>query len=192
MSDPDIYQYLDYRAWLHDWLTARKGRPSLRMLVRRAKCSPALISAVTTGHRDLDTGRAESFATAMKLDEQQTNHLLSMVALAHDPSPRRRQRALDEVLTTQRFRAASRPEGAAVHALSDPDTVAVLELAQCEGWRDDPEWIGRSLRPPITTEAAAAALTALGTVGALVLGEMASCAQVAPIGQRPMSYSLAP
>jgi uncharacterized protein (TIGR02147 family) len=47
----------------------------------------------------------------------------------------------------------------------------VLELAQCEGWRDDPEWIGRSLRPPISTEAAAAVLSSLQTVGALVPGE---------------------
>jgi uncharacterized protein (TIGR02147 family) len=171
MSDPDIFQYVDYRAYLHDWLTARRGRPSLRMLARRAKCSPALISAVTTGHRDLDTGRAETFATAMKLDQEQTNHLLSMVALAHDPSPRRRQRALDEVLTTQRFRGANRKEGAATAILSDPDVSAVLELARCEGWRDDPVWIGRSLRPPISPEAAAAAVAALQAVGALVLGE---------------------
>jgi uncharacterized protein (TIGR02147 family) len=171
MSDPDIFQYLDYRAYLHDWLTARKGRPSLRMLARRAKCSPALISAVTTGHRDLDTGRAETFAAAMKLDADQTTHMLSLVALAHDPSRQRRQRALDEALTTQRFRGSSRPYGAAIAVLSDPDTTAVMELARCDGWRDDPEWIARSLRPPISPEAAAAALTALQTVGALVLGE---------------------
>ena len=171
MSDPDIFQYMDYRAWLHDWLIARKGRPSLRMLARRAKCSPALISAVTTGTRDLDTGRAETFAAAMKLDAEQTNHLLALVALAHDPSRQRRQRALDEALATPRFRGSSRPEGAAIAVLSDPDMSAVMELARCDGWRDDPEWIARSLRPPISPEAAAAALTALQTVGALVLGE---------------------
>ena len=171
MSDPDIYQYLDYRAYLHDWLVARAGRPSLRMLARRAKCSPALISAVTTGHRDLDTGRAETFAAAMKLDADQTSHLLSLVALAHDPSRQRRQRALDEALTTQRFRGAGQADAAAIAVTSDPEVGAVLELARCEGWRDDPAWIARSLRPPISLEAAAAALTALQTVGALVRGE---------------------
>ena len=93
------------------------------------------------------------------------------MALAHDPSRQRRQRALDEALTTQRFRGANRKEGAAALILSDPDVSAVLELARCEGWRDDPEWIARSLRPPISPEAAAAALTALQTVGALVPGE---------------------
>jgi uncharacterized protein (TIGR02147 family) len=44
----------------------------------------------------------------------------------------------------------------------------VFELARCEGWRDDPEWIGRSLQPPISSEEAAAALRTLTTMGALV------------------------
>jgi hypothetical protein len=58
--------------------------------------------------------------------------------------------------------------GAAFAVMSDPQIGAVFELARCEGWRDDPEWIGRSLQPPISSEEAAAALRALTSMGALV------------------------
>jgi uncharacterized protein (TIGR02147 family) len=168
MSDPDIFHYLDYRAWLRDWLTARAGRPSLRGFARRVQCSPALVSSIGAGKRDLDAGRAERFAEVMNLDRDQTAHLLSLVTLAHDPSRQHRQRALDEALTRQRFRGAKQVTGAAFAIMSDPQVSAVFELARCVGWRDDPEWIGRSIQPPIRPEEAAATLRALTTMGALV------------------------
>jgi uncharacterized protein (TIGR02147 family) len=171
VADPDIFQYLDYRAWIRDWLAARAGRPSLRGFARRAHCSPSLVSAITKGQRDLDTGRAETFAAAMKLDDAQRSHFVALVAMAHDPSRERRQRALDEVLTTRRFRGARRLTEAAFTILSDPEVAAVFELARCDGWRADPEWIARSMIPPISVDAADRAIDALSTAGILVPDE---------------------
>ena len=168
MPDPDIYQYLDYRSFLRDWLTTRAGRPSLRTLARRAHCSAALVSSVVTGTRDLDAGRGETFAAAMKLDADQTAHFVLLVALAHDPSPSRRRRAREDALTTRRFRSAQKVTEATFTVLSDPEVAAVFELARCEGWRDDPEWIARSLQPPTTPGAAEAAVQVLKTAGMLV------------------------
>jgi hypothetical protein len=101
-AEPQLFQYLDYRAYLRDWLASRAGHPSLRAFARRAHCSPALVSSIIAGKRTLHTDRAEVFATAMKLDAAQTSHLVALVVVAHDPSSDRRQRALDEVLTTRR------------------------------------------------------------------------------------------
>ena len=101
--EPHLFQYLDYRAFLRDWLASRAGRPSLRGFARRAHCSPSLVSSIIGGHRALDTGRAEVFAATMKLDAAQTSHLVALVVFAHDPSGDRRRRALDEVLSTRRF-----------------------------------------------------------------------------------------
>ena len=172
MPDPDIFQYLDYRALLRDWLAARAGKPSLRALAGRAGCSPALVSAVINGKRDLDAGRAELLAEAMKLDAPQTEHFVDLVALAHDRSSRRRKRAHTEALTTQRFHAAQeRVTDAVLAVLSDPEIGAVFELARCAGWRNDPEWIARSLQPPTTPAVAAAAVEALKEAGMLVHDE---------------------
>jgi uncharacterized protein (TIGR02147 family) len=169
MADPDIFQYLDYRELLRDWLAAHAGRPSLRTLAGRAHCSPALLSAVINGKRDLDAGRAEVVAVAMKLDAHQTEHFVDLVALAHDPSFRRRKRAWEEALTTRRFRAAQqRVSDAAYEVLSNPEVAAVFELVRCCGWRNDPEWIARSLQPASTPAAAAAAVEALMSAGMLV------------------------
>ena len=105
-AEPHLFQYLDYRAFLRDWLASRAGHPSLRGFARRAHCSPALVSSIIGGRRHLDTGRAEVFAATMKLDAAQTSHLIALVVVAHDPSRERRQRALDEVLMTRRSRSA--------------------------------------------------------------------------------------
>jgi uncharacterized protein (TIGR02147 family) len=167
MEQPDVVQYLDYRAFLRDWLAWRAGRPSLRGFARRVRCSPSLVSSIIAGKRDLDTGRAEVFATAMKLTPAQTSHLVALVVFAHDASRERRQRALDEVLTTRRFHTAPRLNEATFTLLSDPVVGAVFELARCDGWRDDPDWIAAALHPPTTREAAVAALDVLLAAGVL-------------------------
>src|SRR4030095_12707026 len=104
---------------------------------------------------------------AMKLNPTETSHLLALVVFAHDPSRERRQRALDEALTTRRFHSAPRVNEATFTLFSDPVVGAVFELARCEGWRDDPDWIAAVLRPPTTREVAVAALDVLMARGAL-------------------------
>ncbi len=168
VPDPDVFQYLDYREFIRDWLAARARHPSLRGFARRAHCSPSLVSAIVSGQRDLDTGRAEVFAAAMQLDDAQRSHLVALVALAHDPSRERRQRAREEVETTRRFKGAHRVTDATFTVLSDPEVAAVFELARCRGWRADGNWIAQALIPPITAGAAMAALEVLKTVGMLV------------------------
>ena len=168
MVSPDVVEYLDYRAFVRDWLSSRAGRPSLRAFAKRARCSASLVSSIMAGKRHLDTGRAEDFAAAMKLTPAETSHLLALVVFAHDPSHERRQRALDEALTTRRFHAAPRLNEATFTLLSDPVVGAVFELARCEGWRDDPDWIATALRPPTTREVAVAALDVLVAAGELV------------------------
>jgi uncharacterized protein (TIGR02147 family) len=168
MAHPDVMQYLDYRALIRDWLAARAGRPSLRAFAKRARCSASLVSSIMAGKRHLDTGRAEDFAAAMKLTPAETSHLLALVVFAHDPSRERRQRALDEALTTRRFHTTPRLNEATFTLLSDPVVGAVFELARCEGWRDDPDWIAAALRPPTSREVAVASLDILVAAGVLV------------------------
>ena len=102
MAEPDALQYLDYREFLRDWFAARAGRPSLRMFAARAGCSASLVSSVIAGKRDLQTGRAEMWAKALKLDATRTWHLITLVVMAHDRSPERRRRAMAEALMMQR------------------------------------------------------------------------------------------
>jgi hypothetical protein len=125
--EPHLFQYLDYRAFLRDWLASRAGRPSLRGFARRAHCSPSLVSSIIGGKRALDTGRAEVFAATMKLDAAQTSHLVALVVFAHDPSGDRRQRALDEVLTTRRFRDKAEQQFGALALAVPSQAVAELE-----------------------------------------------------------------
>ena len=49
MDTPSIYDYLNYRVYLEDWFTSRKGRLSKRRFANLAGCSPSLISAVING-----------------------------------------------------------------------------------------------------------------------------------------------
>ena len=52
--------------------------------------------------------------------------------------------------------------------------LAITELALCEGFRDDPEWIAKTLVPAITVDQAREALARLARLGMLVDGKAAS------------------
>jgi hypothetical protein len=71
-------------------------------------------------------------------------------------------------MTTRRFRGSHPVTEATYAVFSEPEVAAIGELARCAGWRDDPEWIGRALVPPVSSDIAEAALSTLEAVGSLV------------------------
>lgn len=173
MDVPDIYRYLDFRRYLDDWFRARKQsnpRFSHRAFARKAgQSSPSLLLHVIEGKRNLTPATTDAFVKAVGLKVEEADFFAALVSLAQAESPEERNRAWEQVSATRRFREARKVEGQGVEYLSCWYYPAIRELATCAGFRPDPEWIARTLRPPISTAQAQKALDVLISLGFLKL-----------------------
>lgn len=170
-QDPDVFDYLDHRAFLRAWFEARKAvnpRFSHRAFLRRAgQKSPSLLLHVMRGDRNLTEATTEGFLVALGLDPQRAAYFRALVALDAAKTDEARNQAFERISAARRVRDARRIEDASFRYLSTWYFPAIRELAACEGFRADPAWIARQLRPPISTAAAREALAMLRETGLL-------------------------
>lgn len=168
---PAVHTYLDYRRFLSDWFAWRKAespRFSHRAFMRRAGLSsPSLLLSIIEKKRNLTPTTLEGFVVALRLPNDEAAFFRDLVELDQASSLDDRNRAWDKIAATRRFREARLLEGAAVDYLSSWYVPAVRELAACEGFRADPEWIAATLQPRIKPAEARRALELLRTLGLL-------------------------
>ncbi len=116
MSDtppnPDLFSYLDFRAYIRDWFAARKAvDPKLthRGFVRSAGMrSPSVLVNIMAGKRNLSAESTESFSAAMGLDEEERTFFRALVALGQATTDDERNDAYAIVAAERRFRSAHR------------------------------------------------------------------------------------
>lgn len=168
---PDIFAYLDYRAYLRDHYDAGKKHVaafSYRYLARRAGfASPNFIKLVMEGERNLGGDSPERVARAFALGRDESEFFYKLVALDQAADTGERNAAYGAIAASRRFRNARRIEHDAFEYLSHWYYPAIRELAARADFVDDPEWIARRLRPKIRTRDVARALEALFRLGLL-------------------------
>ncbi len=171
MAAPDLYTYLDYRAYLRDWFEARKTvnpRFSYRAFARKAGLSsPSLLIAIVGRQRNLTATTCAAFVKAMGLGPDEALFFDALVDLDQGETAAERNVAWEKVRATRRFREAGQLEGAAFDAIAKWTFAAVRELAACKGFRADPLWIAKKLRPQVTEAEAREALDGLLALGLL-------------------------
>ena len=174
MDAPDIFEYLDHRAFLRDWFDAKKSqnpRFSHRLFARLAGLrSPSALAHVVSGRRNLSPATVEAFSKAMKLDEERAGYFAALVGMAQGGTEGERERDRRAVEGARHFRAARRVDDESAPALSRWTCAAILELAQHPRFREDTAWIAATLRPPITPAQAGEALSLLEGAGLLTRG----------------------
>jgi uncharacterized protein (TIGR02147 family) len=170
-SAPDLFTYLDYRAFIRDWFEARKAvDPALthRSFVQAAGMrSPSVLINVIDGKRNLSAESTEAFAAALGLDDDERSYFRALVSFGQATTDEERNDALAVVSAERRFRSAHRLEGEAFRFLSHWYLPAVHQLANRSDFRADPTWIAAHLRPRISEVEAAQALETLRALGLL-------------------------
>ncbi len=175
MSDtppiPDLFTYLDYRAFLRDWFEVAKihdPKLSHRGFVRAAgMSSPSVLTNVLKGKRNLSADSTEGFARAMVLDDEEREFFRALVTLDQATTDDERNEALAIISAERRFRSARRLEGEAFRFLSHWYLPAIHQLATRPDFQADPAWIAGHLRPEISVAEAEDALESLQTLGLL-------------------------
>jgi uncharacterized protein (TIGR02147 family) len=172
---PNIFSYVDYRAFLRDHYQASKQlKPqySFRFFARKAGLSSSnFLKLVMDGKRNLGATTIDNFIKGLGLDDAEGAFFRDLVAFDQAETLVDRNRAFERLAATQRFRKARRLEGPLFKYLTRWYYPVVRELAGRPDFRDDPAWIAKQIMPPITTRQARAALRTLRQLGLLIEDE---------------------
>lgn len=182
---PDVFEYLDYRAFLRDYYAHMKGARrgfSYRYFSRRVGLgSPNHLKRVMDGDRNLTLAMARRFADAMGLAGDAVEYFVELVELGQAPTSIERSRAYARLQTFKAFRKTRRLDLAHAAYHSTWYIPAVRELAAREDFRADPKWIARRLIPAIKPSEAKDALDTLLRIGLLERDEAGRVVQSAPL-----------
>jgi len=169
---PDVFGYLDYRAYLRDYYAYRKEHGttfSFRAFSRRAKLrSPNYLKLVMDGARNLTREMAARFAEACGLRGEDAAYFADLVAFNQASSGTERNAAYQRLTGFRRYRSLHKLELAHAAYHSTWYLPAVRELAARSDFKDDPGWIARRMFPRITKAEAAEAVSTLLALGLLV------------------------
>ncbi|HVY46801.1 MAG TPA: TIGR02147 family protein [Minicystis sp.] len=172
---PNVYEYLDYRAFLRDHFDASKKLNraySFRYFSRKAGlASSNFLKLVMQGKRNLGASTVERFAKALKLAAAEGAFFADLVALNQAESLAEKNRAFERVAANRRFRAARRLDGPLFEYLTHWYYPAIRELAGRADFDEDPRWIASQILPSVTPEQARQALVTLEQLGLLTRDE---------------------
>lgn len=169
-TDPDVFAFLDYRAYLRAFYRERKQRRRLsyRAFSRRARLrSPNYLKLVIDGERNLSPEMAPRFAEACGLSGEASAYFAELVAFGQASDLETRNRAYAKLSSFRRYRATHRLDKAADAYHSCWYLPAIRELAARRDFRAEPAWIARRLEPNIRASDAERALTTLLELGLL-------------------------
>ncbi|MEN0061777.1 MAG: TIGR02147 family protein [Myxococcota bacterium] len=169
---PDVYAYTAFRQFLADWFAWKKSGKapfSHRIFAKRLGSSdPSVLSNVIKGHRRLAETRISLFAKAMDLDPQEAEYFTLLVRLGQAGPGEEHERAWAALTQYRVERQGPSIDADQVKVISNLYFTAIRALAECEGFRPDPAWIGQHLRPAMAQEQVSEALTILERLGWLV------------------------
>jgi uncharacterized protein (TIGR02147 family) len=160
----DLLDAQDHQRFLRDACDrAGLANQDLAAAVGRSK---SWLSLMLAGQRPLDPSLVPALCDALALSEEERLHLEALVDL-HAPSERAQRAARATLQAHWAHRAAAALEDTIAEALSRWWVLATIELAECEGFRPEAEWIANTLVPRISVDQAQEALDTLIEVGLL-------------------------
>ncbi len=171
----DVFAHRDYRRFLRAYYEAGREQGqavSLRAFGKRAGLrSPNYLKLVMDGARNLTSAMAVRFAEAAGLSGEAAAYFCELVAFNQAKSAVDRERAYERLQRFARYRQVHKLDAAqsAYHSLWY--LPVVRELVAHRDFRDDPKWIGKTLRPAISPRQAQRAIDTLLELSLLVRDE---------------------
>jgi uncharacterized protein (TIGR02147 family) len=181
----DVFDYLDYRAFLRDYYAyAKRTRRgfSHRSFSRSAGlASPNHLKRVMEGERNLTLAMAERFATALALRDDAAEYFVELVKLGQAKTSAERSRSYQRITSFTAYRRTRTLDHAHAAYHATWYIPAVRELAARDDFRAEPRWIASRLVPRIKISEAKAALATLLELGLLKRDERGRLVQSEPL-----------
>lgn len=167
---PNVYSFLDYRAFLRAYYEHKKGvgKLSFRAFSQRAGLrSPNYLKLVMDGQRNLSSDMAPRFARACGLTGDGERYFERLVDFNQARTVDERTHCYRKLCRERRFRERNKLGPAQDLYHSRWYLPAIRELAGSIDFNPDPEWVAARLLPPITPRDAQLALDTLLELGLL-------------------------
>ncbi len=165
---PNIFEFLDYRAYLRAYYKAAKENVSAfsyRYFARRAGLSsPSFLRHVMRGERNIGT-TTKNFTDALELNEEETQFFILLVDFDQAETEREADQAFEKLAANRRFRNARRLSQAMFEYLSHWYYPAIREMVARVDFQEDSAWIASQLMPSIKPEEAEVAISTLLDLG---------------------------
>jgi uncharacterized protein (TIGR02147 family) len=170
-SNVDIFQFLDYRTYLRAFYDAEKASSSTfsyrAFSMRAGLASPNHLKRIMDGERSLQGELVERYATVLGLGPSQRRYFEALVAFTDATDSQKREDAYRVLRSFRQYQDAHQLDERHAAYHESWYIPAVRELASRPGFRADPKWLARQLRPRITVREARQALDTLLTLGLL-------------------------
>jgi uncharacterized protein (TIGR02147 family) len=166
---PRVFEYTNYRSFLrdlYDFEKAAQKKFSFRYFSKQAGfSSPNFLKLVIEGKRNLSVESIERFAKALKLTREEAPFFRALVLFNQAATAEERGLWAEEILKSKLYRKLHPLHAAQYSYYSQWYNVAVRELMGLPSFKEDPEWIARTLSPAITVQQAREAIAALIELG---------------------------
>lgn len=184
-SELDVFEYLDYRAYLRDFYVEQKARGrgfSYRTFSRWAALkSPNYLKLVIDGDRNLTLAMAGRFAEACGLDKEAREFFVDLVQFNQAKTTAEQTKHYRRLTGFKRYREAHQLDVAQERYHAQWYLPAIRELAAHRDFDPDPAWIVTRIRPKITKRQAKAAIATLLELGLLAQHEDGQVVQSEPL-----------
>lgn len=170
---PEVFAYLDYRAYLRDYFEHASQRGlSHRGLARRAGLSsPSFLKSVMDGKKTLAAPTAERVAAACRLAGNAAEYFVRLVAFNQARDTDGKRAAYERLCAFGEWRRIHALDLARYEYFSRWYLPAIRELVTSPAFVEDPRWIARQLRPRVKVGEVQKALETLLALGLLARDE---------------------
>lgn len=149
-SPPNLFDYFDYREYLHDYYLFHKKRNasySYRLFARKAKLgSPNYLKLVVDGKRRITDRTLFQFARGLGLSRDEEKYFRELVMYQEVSDPDSKEQHLRSLLKYQEKQRIATPlRTDKIKSLLDWHHSVIRELVATKGFREDPAWIAKRL-----------------------------------------------
>lgn len=163
-----IWTFTEYRAWMRGWIererTLRPTVVSVRWMASRLAIDSSLMSKILSGERHLSHSRIQPLCDLVGLEGDEAEYFRQLVHYGKAKGHREAQACFAKIASLRKVSPVGL-EGDQSAYWERWENVAVRELLSCGNIPDDPDWIGRVLRPQTTARRVKDALKTLAALG---------------------------
>ncbi len=164
---PQLYEYLDYRLFLRDWLAEKQAtnpRYSLRLAASKAGCDPAFLLRVLQGKKNPSVKLAFQLGQLVGLQGKAMEYFDHLVQLSKAESHAERSHLIER-LTVMRKSKLRSLEGVQYAYFDKWYYTAIRELLDFYPFRGNYKDLARMVMPPIKPSEAQKAIAILMELG---------------------------
>ena len=154
-SAPNLFDYFDYREYLHDYYLFHKKKNSAysyRLFARKAKLgSPNYLKLVVDGKRRITDRTLYQFARGLGLTRDEEKYFRELVMYQEVSDPDSKELHLRSLLKYQEKQRTPTPvKSDKIKFMLDWHHAVIRELVSSRDFKEDPSWIAKRLGNKIT------------------------------------------